>query len=126
MDGGCADLSFSISAIIPFLLLCAVNLCLYHNRAEKRYGGHGFKYMNGFSSTDLSDYMVYAEPGKFVSLSHDPSLRIEDHMPVMDGVEACYPLYAAVAKCVYAGIGQIEKEAMRASDRLRKGKIVQA
>ncbi|MBQ6037027.1 MAG: substrate-binding domain-containing protein, partial [Lachnospiraceae bacterium] len=33
-------------------------------------------------------------------------------MPVMDGAEACYPVYAAIAKAVYEDIDRIETEAM--------------
>jgi len=30
-------------------------------------------------------------------------------MPILDGAEACYPVYSAIAKAVYKDIGQIEK-----------------
>lgn len=56
--------------------------------------------MNGFSSTDFTDYMVNSKNSKLVTLDHKVSLWIEDEkdMPVMDGAEACYPLYAALDK----------------------------
>ena len=110
------------------LALCAA-LCtgLYCNRPEVRYGGHGFAYMHGFSSTDFSQYMVYSQPGKLAALDHPASFRIEDQadMPVMDGAEACYPLYAAAAKAVYQDIAHIESNWADSGERAwTNGKIV--
>ncbi|MBR2791675.1 MAG: substrate-binding domain-containing protein [Erysipelotrichaceae bacterium] len=84
----------------------------YNNRDEVRYAAHGFKYMNGYSSTDFKDYMVYSDPSKLVTLDHEPSLIIENEsgMPVMDGAEACYPVYSAVAKAIYKDIDKIEEQ----------------
>ena len=112
-----ASKAFKIKrVIIPALcvILC-VSSCtyLYLNRAEAKYSGHGFDYMNGYSSTDFKDYTVYAKNSKLVTLDHEPSFVIENEkdMPVLDGAEACYPLYAAFAKAVYKDIDKIEKNA---------------
>ena len=110
------------------LALCAA-LCtvLYCSRPEVRYGGHGFAYMSGFSSTDFSQYMVYSQPGRLAALDHPASFQIEDpaDMPVMDGAEACYPLYAAAAKAVYQDIAAIEADwAHSGADTGANGKIV--
>ena len=95
-----------------FLLLCGMVTRLYMNRPSVRYAGHGFSYMHGWSSTDFTDYTVYSETSKLAELDHPASLTIEnvDEMPVMDGAEACYPLYAAIAKAVYKDIDKIEKD----------------
>ena len=110
------------------LALC-VALCtgLYCNRPEVRYGGHGFAYMHGFSSTDFSQYMVYSQPGKLAALDHPAAFQIQDEadMPVMDGAEACYPLYAAAAKAVYQDIAHIESNWADSGERAwTNGKIV--
>lgn len=110
------------------LALCAA-LCtgLYCNRPEVRYGGHGFAYMHGFSSTDFSQYMVYSQPGKLAALDHPAAFQIQDEadMPVMDGAEACYPLYAAAAKAVYQNIAHIESNWADSGERAwTNGKIV--
>lgn len=110
------------------LALCAA-LCtvLYCSRPEVRYGGHGFAYMHGFSSTDFSQYMVYSQPGKLAALDHPAAFQIQDEadMPVMDGAEACYPLYAAAAKAVYQDIAQIEADwADSGESAWTNGKIV--
>mgnify|MGYP002587306931 FL=1 len=106
------------------IVLCAA-LCtgLYCNRP----GGHGFAYMHGFSSTDFSQYMVYSQPGKLAALDHPAAFQIQDEadMPVMDGAEACYPLYAAAAKAVYQDIAAIEADwAHSGADTGTNGKIV--
>lgn len=110
------------------IVLCAA-LCvgLYFDRPEVRYGGHGFAYMHGFSSTDFSQYMVYSQPGKLAALDHPAAFQIQDEadMPVMDGAEACYPLYAAAAKAVYQNIAQIEADWADSGERAwTNGKIV--
>ncbi len=98
---------------VLILSLVFTSLILYQDPSKQRYAGHGFDYMNGYSSTDFSDYMVYSSPSKLVSLDHPASLIItgEENMPKMDGAEACYPIYAAVAKAVYKDISQIEVNA---------------
>ena len=56
--------------------------------------------------------MVYSDPSKLVTLDHEPSLIIENEsgMPVLDGAEACYPVYSAVAKAIYKDIDKIEEQ----------------
>lgn len=100
--------------LYPFVYLICGTLCLftYINSPNYKYRNqnHGFEYMGGYSSTDFSDYHVYSENSKLVSLDHEPSFTIDhpEDMPVLDGAEACYPLYAAVAKTLYQNIDQIE------------------
>lgn len=100
---------------------------LYRNRPAVKYAGHGFEYMHGYSSTDFTDYTVYSENSKLVQPESEVSLLIENEkdMPVLDGAEACYPLYAAFAKAVYKDIDVIEKEWLKQSDnQYCNGKIV--
>lgn len=116
--------------LIPaaLVVICiAVSTVLYVNRPSVKYAGHGFAYMHGFSSTDFSDYMVYSDPSKLVTLDHQPELIIENEkdMPILDGAEACYPLYAAFAKAVYKDIDVIEKNDLNEPGENRyNGKIV--
>lgn len=116
--------------IIPVLCLAVCissSSYLYANRPSVKYQGHGFDYMNGCSSTDFTDYMVYADNSKLVALDHQPSLVIEDEtdMPVLDGAEACYPLYAAFAKATYKDIDDIERGYIGSEDyEYKNGKIV--
>lgn len=113
----CAVLSKSFKfkkVIIPALcIVLCISSCtyLYLNRPATKYQGHGFDYMNGYSSTDFEDYTVYAKNSKLVTLDHQADFIIENEedMPVLDGAEACYPLYSAFAKAVYKDIDEIEK-----------------
>ena len=115
-----------IPAAICVLVCTALSGVLYVNRPAARYSGHGFDYMHGYSSTDFTDYTVYAEPSKLYELPGPASLVIEkeEEMPVLDGAEACYPLYAALAKEVYQGIGEIEKKSLGTDTDYKNGKIV--
>lgn len=113
---------------LGIIILCiGTSAYLYMNRPAVRYAGHGFKYMHGFSSTDFSDYMVYSENSRLVTLDHQPDLFIENEedMPVLDGAEACYPLYAAFSKACYKDIDVIEKEWLKSGEnQYLNGKIV--
>ncbi len=122
---GIRVLPYLVAAVV-FLVCGGVSLNQYLNRPEIRYAGHGFTYMHGFSSTDFTDYTVYAEPSGLVLLDHPPAFTIENEkdMPVMDGAEACYPLYAAFAKAVYRDIDRIERDAAKSDDLYTNGKIV--
>ena len=116
---------------IILIILCAALLGTIvwlgvRNQFAEKHSGHGFKYMNGFSSTDFTGYHVY-DGQKLAVLDHEASLIIdrEEDMPVLDGAEACYPLYAAAAKAVYKNIDQIEsKWKKKPEDRITNGKIV--
>ncbi len=124
-----ASKSFKFKRIIipVFCIVLCISSCtyMYLNRPEVKYAGHGFDYMNGYSSTDFTDYTVYAENSKLVTLSHEPSFTVENEedMPVLDGAEACYPLYAAFAKAVYKDIDKIENK-YRNDENYNNGKIV--
>ena len=113
------DRSRRLKKALPFLAVMALCLgamaYLYANRPAVRYGGHGFDYMHGWSSTDFSDYMVWSEPSKLATLDHPASLIIEEEkdMPRLNGAEACFPLYSAVAKAVYKDIAAIEERYQR-------------
>lgn len=121
---------FVVGVLAIALVTCAIDGVLYMNRSQARYAGHGFDYMNGYSSTDFKDYMVYAENSKLVTLDHEASFQIEheEDMPILDGAEACYPLYAAFAKAVYKDIDVIEKEYKGSEDAYymyeENGKII--
>jgi len=86
-------------------------MILKMNSDKNKYMGHGFKYMNGYSTTDFTGYHVY-DGEKLVTLDHEASLRIENEadMPILDGAEACYPVYSALAKAVYKDIDKIEAD----------------
>lgn len=113
--------------LVMAVIATAVSVRSYANRDEIRYGGHGFNYMHGYSSTDFSDYYVYSEPSKLVTLDHEPRIMIENEedMPVLDGAEACYPVYSAVAKAIYKDIDRIEEDFLESGEsKWMNGKVV--
>jgi len=114
---------FGVFTVVALLIV--LDIKLYNNRPEVRYHSYNFNYMYGYSSTDFSNYMVYSKDSKLVSLGHSPAFIIEKEsdMPIMDGAEACYPLYAAVAKTLYKDIDVIEYE-NRGSYQQTNGKYV--
>lgn len=113
---------------VPLIIcLMVLNVNAYYNRPQLKYKSHDFDFMNGYSSTDFSDYMVYSNPNKLARLNHEPSLIIDkvSEMPRLDGAEACYPLYSAIAKTIYKNIEHIEKQAMNDPQyNYQNGKIV--
>ena len=111
--------------LIVILMVMGIILSRYLiETEEEKYGGHGFDYMNGFSSTDFTGYHVF-DGEKLYSLDHPASLLIEnvEDMPVLDGAEACYPVYAAVAKAIYKDISEIE---LQAKNSYKEGKYPEA
>ena len=114
-----------LNILCAAVLFAAVSGCRKSESDREKYGGHGFKYMHGWSSTDFTGYHVY-DGEKLAVLDHEASLQITDpeRMPVLDGAEACYPLYAAAAKAVYKDIEKIEDGYREAEDLYYNGKIV--
>lgn len=115
-----------VAVVLVLAITAGVSGFYYMTRPEKKYQGHGFKYMNGYSSTDFEDYTVYAKKSRLVTLDHTPELQIEDpaDMPVLDGAEACYPVYAALAKAVYKDIDAIEAACNEETAKRFNGQIV--
>lgn len=121
------DIKKYVVYIVVSLVCIGVSTYLYCNRPSVKYAGHGFDYMHGYSSTDFTDYMVYSEESKLVILNHEPSLIIDkqEDMPVLDGAEALYPMYAAFAKNVYKDIDKIETKWLQETEKpYTNGKIV--
>ncbi len=101
-----------IAVCLAVCLIFVFGRSYYQKKQFDKYDGHGFDYMHGYSSTDFTGYHVY-DGEKLAKLDHKASLWIENEkdMPVMDGAEACYPVYCAVAKSIYKDIDAIEKKA---------------
>ena len=95
------------------ILIAAIAIIAVVNGVKRdnaqQYMGHGFEYMHGYSSTDFTGYHVY-DSEKLYRLDHDAFLNFEteEDMPVLDGAEACYPVYGALALAAYPDIAKIE------------------
>ena len=117
--GGIIAIGVAVAAALVILVSIihfVYNLFSYEYQMEK-HGGHGFNYMGGYSSTDFTGYHVY-DGENLVELDHPADFMIENvqDMPVLDGAEACYPVYTAVAKALYKDIDRIEEEALFGAD----------
>jgi phosphate transport system substrate-binding protein len=101
----------SIIAVIGIIIGSIVFVLYLKDKEYQKYSGHGFAYMHGYSSTDFTGYHVY-DGDKLVRLDHEPAFVIENEedMPILDGAEACYPIYTAVAKTLYKDIDKIEEK----------------
>jgi len=103
---------YLLSFVVYGLCTC---LCIvtYLQSPNYKYAnqGHNFSYMTGYSSVDLYDYALYNEKNKLVTIDSSVE-KIEGYknMPIMDGAEACYPVYSAIAKAIYEDIEKIERD----------------
>lgn len=100
-----------ITLIHLVCVICCLITFFTSPNYKYRNQGHDFEFLNGYSSTDLSDYTPYSKSGKLATLNHQVEFMIEDvdEMPVLDGAEACYPVYSAIAKAIYKDIDKIEE-----------------
>lgn len=75
--------------------------------------GYGFPYEHGLSSVPLRPYYVENPKNKLALLTEPSELVITapEKMPVLDGAEAAYPVYSAIANACYENIGEIQSAA---------------
>lgn len=78
-------------------------------RSKTVLPSYGFAYGDGYSSVDLAPYYVDNPENILPKLSGKASLTIEkpSEMPVLDGAEAAYPVYAAFANAIYKDIATV-------------------
>lgn len=114
-----------ILVVLCMILSLGVDAFIFFDSPAQKYKAHDFEYMDGYSSTDLEPFYPYTENNKLVSLKEPSTFTIDnpDDMPILDGAEACYPVYAAIANAVYKDIDKIEKKHSEATQS-PNGKIV--
>ena len=112
------------SVISVVCAICCVFTYLCSPNYKYRNPGHNFGYMSGYSSVDLYDYALYNENHKLVTIDSTVEMieNVKD-MPVLDGAEACYPVYGAIAKALYKDIETIERSAYLNS-KYENGEVV--
>lgn len=81
------------------------------NIVESAHPSYNFSYAGGYSSIDLWPYAVENEDNILAKLEEPSTFVISDpqEMPILDGAEAAYPVYAAFANACYANIGEIQE-----------------
>ena len=67
-----------LAILILFIVLLSGGWLFFHHMQtqKEKYMGHGFEYMHGYSSTDLTGYHVY-DGDKLVKLNHAPEFMID-------------------------------------------------
>lgn len=96
-----------IAGVGIIVLLLAVIGTIYIERSKHVLPpSYGFDYGNGFSSVDLEPYYVTNPNNKLPKLEGPASFSVEtqSEMPILDGAEAAYPVYAAFANATYKEI----------------------
>lgn len=106
--------------IISFTVVIAVyslsEIVLYQYRKNvvpSAQTAYGFAYEGGYSSSNLYPYHVENESNILAVLDEPSTFTISspDQMPVLDGAEAAYPVYAAFANAFYEDIANIQDAA---------------
>lgn len=89
------------------ILLLAIMGSIYIERSKHILPpSYGFEYGNGFSSVDLEPYYVTNPNNILPKLQKPASFSVENQsdMPILDGAEAAYPVYASFANATYKDI----------------------
>ena len=105
------------SVIIFFTVVIAAyslsEIVLYQYRKNvvpSAHKAYGFAYEDGYSSSNLYPYHVENESNILAVLDEPSTFTISspNEMPVLDGAEAAYPVYAAFANACYDDIANIQ------------------
>ncbi|MCH1627266.1 substrate-binding domain-containing protein [Ferdinandcohnia quinoae] len=103
----------SLSLASAAILLClTISIFVMWQRAQTVLPSYGFEYENGYSSVDLEPYYVTNQNNILPKLEEPSTFTIEEKndMPILDGAEAAYPVYAAFANAVYRDIGKVNAQ----------------
>ena len=107
--------------LFGLLLLLPAGCMAYGIQQDKTYAdkrGHGFERVGGFSSTNLKPYDPRVPDAVTARLEHPSSFMIRgaDSLPVLDGAEAAFPVYAAFAAACYPDMPPLSEEELRQYD----------
>ena len=82
--------------------------------------GHGFERLGGFSSSDLKPYDPRNPQNILPKLKVPASFRLQkEPLPVLDGAEAAFPVYAAFAQACYNNLTPLTKDELARYDSTR-------
>jgi phosphate transport system substrate-binding protein len=100
----------SLTIAISTLLVClAASGVVMWQRSQIILPSYGFKYENGYSDVDLQPYYVTNDKNILPKLAKPATFTINNpkDMPIMDGAQAAYPVYAAFANATYKNIARV-------------------
>lgn len=90
-------------ALLVLGVIGSGSFMLYERSVRFVPRSHGFAHAGGFSSVDLRPYQLHNPANILPRLSTPSTFRVEEEgrMPVLDGAEAAFPVYAAFAGACY-------------------------
>ncbi|MCC8193649.1 MAG: substrate-binding domain-containing protein [Deltaproteobacteria bacterium] len=114
---------FTVAGWVVFIVLAILPLVfigrgVWQDAVHAAKRGHGFERVGGFSSTDLKPYDPRV-PGAVTARLEGASsfvIRGADNLPVLDGAEAAFPVYAAFAAACYPDMPPLSDEGVRSYD----------
>jgi phosphate transport system substrate-binding protein len=95
---------------ISILLIClTASWIVMWQRSQIILPSYGFKYANGYSDVDLEPYYVTNRKNILPKLANPATFTIHNpkDMPILDGAQAAYPVYAAFANAAYKDIPRV-------------------
>jgi phosphate transport system substrate-binding protein len=98
-----------VTIMTVFVLAMGTGATVQWQRSKTVLPSYGFEYGGGYSSTDLYPYEVMNPENKLPKLSEPATFTIENpsEMPVLDGAEAAFPVYSALANATYENINDV-------------------
>jgi phosphate transport system substrate-binding protein len=106
------------------LPLCHASYEILKDVNYARQRGHGFEYAGGFSDSDLKPYDPRV-PGSIVARLNAPAtfvIKGVDKLPVLDGAQAAFPVYAAFAGACYPDLPPLSEREIARYDRRNQEK----
>lgn len=97
----------SPAVLVLLVALVSSGTLMYWQRSQHFVPrAYNFIYERGYSSVDLWPYHVHNPKNILPVLSSASSFRVEkrEDMPILDGAEAAFPVYATFAKNCYANL----------------------
>ncbi len=87
--------------IVPFVLFSALALCAVSGGGVALYDAYTNSIPTVAETNVIDPYRPYGEGSVVAELDTEPSLRLSDNLPYLDGATALWPVYSAFAKAVY-------------------------
>ena len=111
--------NWGVFCFVLALPLCHATYEILKDVNYARQRGHGFEYAGGFSDSDLKPYDPRI-PGAIVARLNAPAtfvIKGVDTLPVLDGAQAAFPVYAAFAGACYPDLPPLSEREIARYDR---------
>ncbi|RRK09235.1 phosphate ABC transporter substrate-binding protein [Lactiplantibacillus garii] len=106
-------------SLIILILVSLVPVWLHFQRNE-RYLGLNDRFVTNTSELNLKQYQPFTQRSRAAKLNRPATLRIHNNYPKINGATAAYPVEAAIAQNVYAGVTAKQANQLVRSDSTPK------